>query len=66
VHTASKSRGPDAGARYRKLEQYSLGMVQRLKLAATLVHPSKINGAQRNSDAPKDWKRGQTPVEEPA
>jgi ABC-2 type transport system ATP-binding protein len=25
-------------ARYRKLEQYSLGMVQRLKLAATLVH----------------------------
>jgi ABC-2 type transport system ATP-binding protein len=24
--------------RYRKLEQYSLGMVQRLKLAATLVH----------------------------
>lgn len=25
-------------ARYRKLDQYSLGMVQRLKLAATLVH----------------------------
>lgn len=25
-------------ARYRKLEQYSLGMVQRLKLAGTLVH----------------------------
>lgn len=25
-------------ARYRRLEQYSLGMVQRLKLAATLVH----------------------------
>ena len=25
-------------ARYRKLETYSLGMVQRLKLAATLVH----------------------------
>jgi ABC-2 type transport system ATP-binding protein len=25
-------------ARYRKLDQYSLGMIQRLKLAATLVH----------------------------
>jgi ABC-2 type transport system ATP-binding protein len=25
-------------ARYRRLEQYSVGMVQRLKLAATLVH----------------------------
>lgn len=25
-------------ARYRRLEQYSIGMIQRLKLAATLVH----------------------------
>ena len=36
------------------------------QLAATLVHPSKANGAKRNGEAPKAWKRGMTPVEEPA
>jgi ABC-2 type transport system ATP-binding protein len=29
-------------ARYRKLEQYSVGMTQRLKLAATLVHDPDV------------------------
>lgn len=36
------------------------------QLAATLVHPSKTNGARRNGEAPKAWKRGVMPVEEPA
>jgi ABC-2 type transport system ATP-binding protein len=29
-------------ARYRRLEQYSVGMIQRLKLAATLVHDPEL------------------------
>jgi nitrogenase molybdenum-iron protein alpha chain len=35
-------------------------------LAATLVRPSKTNGAKRSLEAPAVWRRGMTPVAEPA
>ncbi len=36
------------------------------QLAATLVHPAKVNGAKRQPEAPNTWRRGMTPVTEPA
>ncbi len=36
------------------------------QLAATLVHPSKTNGAKRNVESPKAWKRNAPPAEEMA
>ena len=36
------------------------------QLAATLVHPAKTNGARRHEESQKTWRRGPTPVEEPA
>lgn len=36
------------------------------QLAATLVHPARVNGAKRIAEAPTTWRRGMTPVAEPA
>jgi nitrogenase molybdenum-iron protein alpha chain len=36
------------------------------QLAASLVHPTKTNGAKRNGESTKSWRRGPAPAEEPA